>query len=65
ALVTDYDSGVDDRPEIEAVNQADVFEVFAANVDRLRGVLRRSIIELADRSCDCAAASGMLPTPGG
>ncbi|MCU1387814.1 MAG: 5-methylthioadenosine phosphorylase [Ilumatobacteraceae bacterium] len=66
ALVTDYDSGVDDRPEIEAVNQADVFEVFAANVDRLRGVLRRSIIDLADRSCSCAAATnGIMPTPGG
>lgn len=66
ALVTDYDSGVDDRPEIGAVNQADVFEVFAANVDRLRGVLRRSIVEIADRSCNCAAATnGIIPTAGG
>lgn len=53
ALVTDYDSGVEDRPEIEAVNQADVFAVFAANVDRLRRVLRATIVALGERSCTC------------
>jgi 5'-methylthioadenosine phosphorylase len=62
ALVTDYDSGVDDRPEIEAVNQADVFAVFAANVDRLRTVLRDAITELGPRTCTCAdATNGTLP----
>lgn len=62
ALVTDYDSGVDDRPEIEAVNQADVFAVFAANVDRLRRVLRDAIAGLDARTCNCAAATnGILP----
>lgn len=63
ALVTDYDSGVDDRPEIEAVNQADVFAVFAANVDRLREVLRDAIASLGQRSCSCrSATNGILPT---
>ncbi len=53
ALVTDYDSGVDDRPEIAAVSQTDVFAVFAANVDRLRHVLRTTIANLGERTCIC------------
>lgn len=62
ALVTDYDSGVDDRPEIEAVNQADVFEVFSANVDRLRRVLRDAIVGLGARTCACSVGTnGVLP----
>lgn len=62
ALVTDYDSGVVDRPEIEAVNQADVFALFAANVDRLRNVLRGAIERLTTTSCSCASATnGVSP----
>lgn len=57
ALVTDYDSGVHDRPDIGAVNQNDVLTVFAANVDRLRNVLRGAIAALTTRTCDCSAAT--------
>ncbi len=64
ALVTDYDSGVPDRPDIGAVSQAEVMEVFAANVDRLRAVLADAIAEVGPASCACAAATnGVLPTP--
>ena len=62
ALVTDYDSGVEDRPDIDAVNQADVFAVFAANVDRLRSVLQAAIVALGPATCDCSAATnGIVP----
>ncbi len=55
ALITDYDSGLDDRPGLAAVNQADVFAAFAANVDRLRGALHRVLGDLPPgRSCACA-----------
>jgi 5'-methylthioadenosine phosphorylase len=57
ALVTDYDSGLDERPEVAAVNQADVFAAFAANVERVRSVVRRVLAVLpSQRSCSCAAA---------
>jgi len=62
ALVTDYDSGVDDRPDIGAVTQHDVFAVFDEHMPRLRAVLLRTVTTVAARACDCAAATnGVLP----
>ena len=43
ALVTDYDAGVEGDPAIAPVTHAEVFEVMAANVARLRKVLFRAI----------------------
>jgi 5'-methylthioadenosine phosphorylase len=54
ALVTDYDVGIDDRP---AVTADEVFRVFAANIDRLRGVLFDLVPMLPrERDCDCVGA---------
>jgi 5'-methylthioadenosine phosphorylase len=39
ALVTDYDSGVEEDPDIEPVTQEQVFEFFEQNVERLRQLL--------------------------
>src|SRR6266487_1750050 len=51
ALVTDLDAGVE---EGEGVTQQEVFEVFAANVTRLRSLLFEIIATLsAERSCPC------------
>ncbi len=62
ALVTDYDSGVEGRPDIAAVSQAEVFEVFEANVSRLRAVLERAIASLGPPTCECASATnGVVP----
>ena len=64
ALVTDYDSGVEDRPEVEAVNQTEVFAMFAANVDSVRNILHDAIGRLGDITCICAhATNGVLPEP--
>jgi 5'-methylthioadenosine phosphorylase len=38
-LVTDHDAGLDEAPEIEAVTQDAVFEVFAQHLPRLRSLL--------------------------
>jgi 5'-methylthioadenosine phosphorylase len=56
ALVTDFDAGVDAD---SAVDQATVFEVFAANIDRLRGLLTRAVPTLQGQgvASDCACAS--------
>jgi 5'-methylthioadenosine phosphorylase len=39
ALVTDYDTGVDDDPSIEPVTQEQVFRFFEQNVERVRDLL--------------------------
>jgi 5'-methylthioadenosine phosphorylase len=38
-LVTDYDVGIDERPEAEAVSQEAVFETFARHLPRLRALV--------------------------
>ena len=54
ALVTDLDAGVETG---QGVTQREVFEVFAANVGRLRELLLRIIEGLpADRNCPCSHA---------
>jgi 5'-methylthioadenosine phosphorylase len=62
ALVTDTDAGVE---EGEGVTQAEVFEVFAANIKRLRDLVARIIAALpAEREDDlCARAVDGLPLP--
>ena len=62
ALVTDTDAGVE---EGEGVTQAEVFEVFAANVKRLRNLVANVIAALpAEREDDlCAHALDDLTLP--
>lgn len=60
ALVTDYDSGIEDDPEIRPVKQEDVVAVFGRSTERLRETLRALVEQIhAQRTCGCAAA----PTP--
>src|SRR6266702_4360827 len=62
ALVTDLDAGLE---EGEGVTQAEVFEVFAANIKRLRDLVATIIAALpADREDDlCAHALDGPPLP--
>ncbi len=62
ALVTDLDAGLDAE---HAVEQAQVFEVFAANIDRLKALLTAAVPVLpaqgVEPDCSCAAVhAGML-----
>lgn len=43
ALVTDFDSGVDDVPEVQPVTMEEVFRVLAQNVEVTRRILFRAI----------------------
>lgn len=45
-LVTDYDAGLEDRPDVEAVRMEDVFAVLAANTERLRTLLHTVVPQL-------------------
>jgi 5'-methylthioadenosine phosphorylase len=49
ALVTDYDAGLEGDASVEPVSQERVFEMFEANLDRLRAVLVRAVGLLAER----------------
>jgi 5'-methylthioadenosine phosphorylase len=62
ALVTDYDTGVEDDPSVGPVTHREVFAVMEANVATLRRVLFRAIDAVPDAptSCGCAAATNGL-----
>jgi 5'-methylthioadenosine phosphorylase len=54
SLVTDYDAGLDEVPEAEAVQAHDVLRVLAANIERVRELLARLIPQIpASASCEC------------
>jgi len=62
ALITDYDTGVEDDPAAVPVTQAEVFEFFKSNVDRVRTLLFDLIAALPEkRECRCAESLGPLP----
>jgi 5'-methylthioadenosine phosphorylase len=59
ALVTDFDTGVEDDPAVGAVTMTDVFAVLAANVASTRSLLFSaipSVPAVAAAACRCAAA---------
>jgi 5'-methylthioadenosine phosphorylase len=61
ALVTDLDAGVEGD---HGVTQDEVFAVFGANIERLRGVLLEAVTRLpAERTCPCVSALDGLKLP--
>lgn len=65
ALVTDYDTGVEEDPDVNPVTQAEVFSFFEANLERLRAVLFDAVVAVpTERTCGCRTAdNGVEPTP--
>jgi 5'-methylthioadenosine phosphorylase len=62
ALITDYDTGVEGEAGVEPVTQAEVFEFFKSNLDRVRSLLFDVVAAVpAERSCHCGEAAGPLP----
>ncbi len=62
ALVTDYDTGVDDDPTVAPVSQDEVFAFFEANVARVRNLIDAMVPAIGvDRVCQCAASGGPSP----
>jgi 5'-methylthioadenosine phosphorylase len=54
SLVTDYDAGVVDRPEVAAVQAQDVVRVLGANIDRLQALLSDLIPRIpSSPGCSC------------
>ncbi|MDT0269459.1 S-methyl-5'-thioadenosine phosphorylase [Streptomyces sp. DSM 44915] len=61
ALVTDLDAGID---AAESVAQDEVFRVFAANIDRLKELVLRTVAALpTSRDCPCTHALDGIDPP--
>ena len=63
ALVTDYDVGLEDDPDINPVTQDEVFAFFAHNVDRMRAVLFGAIRAIAPNLPDCSTRTNNIEPP--
>jgi 5'-methylthioadenosine phosphorylase len=65
ALVTDYDTGVEDDSGVEPVTQEQVFAFFEENIHRVRDLLHELIPTLPKAgepmACNCESAVGPLP----
>jgi 5'-methylthioadenosine phosphorylase len=55
SLVTDYDVGLAQLPEIEPVSAEAAFQVFAENLDRLRALLFRAVPRIGPQPNDVCA----------
>jgi 5'-methylthioadenosine phosphorylase len=62
ALVTDYDTGLEEMPGVEPVTMEAVFEMLHRNVDRTKALLLAAVPRIPDeRSCACASALSSGP----
>jgi 5'-methylthioadenosine phosphorylase len=57
SLITDYDVGLDDRPEIKPVSHSDVIKVFQENNERVKELILKMISKIPKkRKCSCGQA---------
>ncbi|MCG9479712.1 MAG: S-methyl-5'-thioadenosine phosphorylase [Actinomycetia bacterium] len=57
SLITDYDAGLEDYPEIEPVSSEEIINMFKQNNDKLRELLFKSIPRaVTERNCICSTA---------
>ncbi|MBO8142102.1 MAG: S-methyl-5'-thioadenosine phosphorylase [Firmicutes bacterium] len=58
SLITDYDVGLEDDPNIEPVSHQEVLRVFQANLSKLRELLIAAIRALpVEQACSCSQAA--------
>lgn len=59
ALVTDYDVGLEDDPDVSPVSTHEVMETFQANLHQLRRLLTELVPRVpSERRCSCGTALG-------
>ncbi len=57
SLITDYDAGLEGRPEVRAVSVEEVERVFASGLEQMKRLVLSLIPRLAsERTCTCATA---------
>ncbi len=66
ALVTDYDAGLEGRPDIKPVTNDQVIKIFAENVSKAKEIIHGMIKSMPrERSCSCQRSlDGAIMTPG-
>ena len=59
ALITDFDAGLEGHPDIQPVNEADVYRVFEQNNEKVKTMLFEVIknIDLSQENCNCSKTS--------
>jgi 5'-methylthioadenosine phosphorylase len=62
SLITDYDVGVEGRPEVAPVTMEEALRVFAENTGRLRQALFE-LLELVPPERDCSCGDALTGTP--
>ncbi len=63
SLVTDYDAGLEGKPDVPAVTADEAFRVFSDNLDKLRALLFRAVPTIGpqpDDSCATALSSAIV-----
>jgi 5'-methylthioadenosine phosphorylase len=59
SIITDYDAGLEDNPEIKPVSSKDIVKIFGENIKKISQLLFKSIPRVADideRKCICSSA---------
>ncbi|RJQ30854.1 MAG: S-methyl-5'-thioadenosine phosphorylase [Actinobacteria bacterium] len=57
ALITDYDAGLEDMPEVEPVTADEVYRVFCENNEKIKDLLMHIVPKIPEkRDCECATA---------
>ncbi len=57
SLITDYDVGLEGRPEIKAVTTKEIIKIFELNIEKLRNLLFMAIPKVPEkRDCVCSHA---------
>ena len=65
SLITDYDTGVEGRPDVAPVTMQDALRVFAQNVDTLRDAIFDLVARIpGERTCTCGVALEGTPAKG-
>lgn len=58
SLITDYDAGLEGRPEVEPVTIGEVVRVLKENNEKLKNLLLKAISKIPDRQC-CACSHAL------
>lgn len=64
ALITDYDGGLEGRPDVKPVTNAEVIKIFGENVGKAKRIITDVVKNLpSERTCECAnSLEGALMT---
>jgi 5'-methylthioadenosine phosphorylase len=57
ALITDYDAGLEDDPQVQPVTHEEVMRVFQANIDKVKQLIT-TLVEMIPVGTSCSSCEG-------